>query len=58
MSNIDLSEEKPSKTIGRVTSFNLKKSIIHIKDTGEEVRPHINRVMSGEKTSDKVYDLM
>jgi hypothetical protein len=40
MSNIDLSEEKPSKTIGRVTSFNLK----------EEYHPYQGH-WGGSKTS-------
>ena len=46
------------KKIGRVTSFNRKQSVIHIKQSGEEQRPHIHRAMSGENISDKVYDLM
>lgn len=47
-----------SRTMGRLTSFNKKNSLIHIKETGEEQRPNISRVISGEKMSDKVYDLM
>lgn len=46
------------KKIGRVTSFNKKNSVIHVKETGEEQRPNIPRSTSGEKMSDKVYDLM
>jgi len=46
------------KKIGRVTSFHKKKSVIHVKESGEEQRPNIPRSTSGEKMSDKVYDLM
>lgn len=55
MSGVDVPSEKK---MGRLTSFNKKTSLIHVKDTGEEQRPNISRVVSGEKMSDKVYDLM
>jgi hypothetical protein len=46
------------KKFGRLTSFNKKNSLVHIKETGEEQRPNIPRVSSGEKMSDKIYELM
>ena len=55
MSNV---EGTSDKKIGRLTSFHKKNSVMHVKETGEEQRPNISRVISGEKMSDKVYDLM
>lgn len=46
------------KKFGRLTSFHKKTSLIHVKDTGEEQRPNIPRAASGEKMSDKVYEMM
>lgn len=54
----DMKLEQSGKKFGRLTSFNRKNSIIHIKQNGQEQRPHIHRVMSGEFISDKVYELM
>jgi hypothetical protein len=46
------------KKFGRLTSFNKKNSLVHIKETGEEQRHNIPRISSGEKMSDKIYELM
>lgn len=55
MSYLDTGKDGSDKKIGRVKSFLRKNSIIHIKETGEEQRPHIHRAISGEGASDKVY---
>jgi hypothetical protein len=41
-----------------MTSFNKKDSLVNIKETGEEQRPNIPRSASGERMSDKVYEMM
>lgn len=56
--NENKEEGGSGKKIGRLTSFNKKNSLVHINDTGQEQRPNIQWAISGEKMSDKVYDLM
>jgi hypothetical protein len=52
------STHESHKKLTRLTSFHKKNSLIHIKETGEEQRPNIPHTASGEKVSEKVYEMM